>query len=175
MTQALVSVESMAGFYLPAVSAETGRWVGVSVPLHCLNFSYFVDPEAMPSLRISVTHSFQHFARSKSPVSHIFGHLGDYSYTLSQSHGRIHAFFVAYNSFPVLALTSPSVERVDLLHASAINLVIQNENFSGTKFANLEPLFGVTEMPLPNSVRFTINTDNMTVFKGNSSCPDSDR
>jgi len=150
MTQALVSVDSMAGFYLPAVSAETERWVGVSIPVRGYNFSYFVDPEAMSSLRISVMRSVKHFARSKSLVSHLFGHLGDNSYTLSQSH--VQAFLVAYNSLPVLALASPSVERIDLLHASAINHAVQNENFSGTKIANLEPLFWVAEMPLPNSV-----------------------
>jgi len=127
----------------------------------------------MPSFRISVMCSAQHFARSKSPVSHDFGHLGNLSFTISPSHACIN-WFIAFNPFPVIALASPSVERTDLLHASAIRLAIENENFSGTRFIDLEPLFGATEMPLPNSVIVAVNTDNLAVFKGNSSCPDSD-
>jgi len=73
---------------------------------------------------------------------------------------------------PVLVMSSPLV-ITSFLHAAAIRLSIKNENLTST-VPNLEPLFGKAEIPLPNRVVVAVNTYNLTVFKGNTSCPDSD-
>ena len=78
---------------------------------------------------------------------------------------------IALDLDPVLVLSSPSPESA-ILVVSDNDLTVDNHDVSGT-IANQEPLVGVTELPLPDRTVVAVNTDNLVVFKSNSSCSDS--
>ena len=169
MALALILGNVQITFKLPVASAKlVGILVGVPFPVGTCITVAFVVPEIVTSISVEMVFNS---ARSKSSHAVLFVLEHSVAFTGSLKQSMVLVCLLSLDLDPVLVVSSPFPESAELV-VSANDLTVDNHNVSGT-ITNIEPLIGMTELPLPDRIVIAVNTDHLVVFPSDTSCPNS--